>query len=80
MDTPSREITLTWKYLPPFSVGTIKGKNLLPKELAGSKFFPFRVAPISNGFKQQRENFPAFLIRLSKLLKGGLGSVYPNFD
>ena len=47
MNTPTREITMARKYLPPFSKGvTLKGKDLLPR----SKSFPLRVAPIEKGF------------------------------
>ena len=42
-----RTVTLSDLFCPPSEKGsTLKGKNLLPK---GSKFFPFRVDPFSEG-------------------------------
>ena len=49
MDTLSSEVTVKMVLPPTWKGSTLKGKNLLQ----GSKFFPFRVDPFSEGLGKQ---------------------------
>ena len=51
-------------HIPSERESTVKGKNLLPYAPHGSKFFPFRVDPFSEGFvakKTKKEAIKSYL-------------------